>query len=183
MVLILYVAAAYVAWSMGWWAIYTWRIRRLQLINERFHRLVQGKFNDEDLYKWLVQRTNEFHRLLSDAEVPDGSLSYAEPVGGGYVATGTTSAKQNWLANRSDTAGWTYRAIQQAIGHYSDLRWQSLNPLHWLAMLLTLPQQVIKWVGGPADSTLGRFLSVVWAILLGVAALTGFTLRDVLFPN
>ena len=174
---------AYGAWSLGWWALYSWRIRRVNAIYRQYQAFADREFKDESIYPLLLRRTSEFQRLVKDAGVRDVTIPHVELAGYGYVSKGNASLMENWLANREDASHWTFRATQIALGYYSDLRWQSLNPLHWLFMLVTLPQQVIKWVGGPADSTLGRFLSAAWTVLLGVVAITGFTLRDVLFPD
>ena len=60
---------------------------------------------------------------------------------------------------------------------------QSLNPLHWVVMLLTLPQQAAKWIGGNPDGSLSRSLTVLWWLigaLAAAASLSGFNLRALL---
>lgn len=175
-----FLIAAYLVWSLAWFLIYTRRLNRLSAINERFSHSAQKQHSDESEYAWLVQRTSEFHRLIKEAGVPDSSVAYVEPLGLGQLVRGHASASDNWLAIRAETIGWTYRAIQQAAGVYMDRRMQSLNPLHWLLMLVTLPQHLISYIGFRGDSSLGRFLNVVWTVLLGIAAITGFTIRNIL---
>lgn len=141
------------------------------------------RHQNEAGYKWLMERTAEFMRLIRGADVEDTMVPYVRPVSPMHVETGHGSAMSNWLMLQEDCYQWTRRAISQARGVYKDRRIQSLNPLHWLVMVLTFPQQAVRWIGGNPDGSLSRGLTVLWWIVGAaavVAGLIGFNLLDLL---
>lgn len=171
--------AALLVWMVAWVVFYRYRLGRLTDIESHFTKSLAARHQDVAEYAWLQRHHHEFVELMKGADVIDSSLAYAEPVGWGQIATGTTSAMQNWLMLRDDSVRWTFRAIEQARGVYQRRLLSSMNPIHWGVMALTLPMQAVKWVGGNPDGSLSRALTVLWWLVGALALLLGFWL-DVL---
>ena len=161
---------AFIAWMVGWFVFYRHRLSRLGDIATHYTASLAKQHQDADAYAWLLRHSHEFVALINGAGIEDSTLAYAEPVGYGQLMTGTASAVQNWLALRQDAVLWTIRAFEQARGVYEARAMSSLNPMHWVVMVVTLPMQAVKWVGGNPDGSLSRALTALWW-LVGVVGL------------
>ncbi len=162
-----------VLWMVAWAVVYQWRLVRLDLLQRRWGEFIEGTGDEEPLYAWLSQRTAEFIGLVKGAGVQDSTFGHVEPRGLGMVETSHVSYLHNWLARRRDTVQFTYRAFEYARGVYKDRRLQSLNPVHWAVMFLTLPMQAVKWAGGNPDGTLSRAMTVLWGLIVAASVILG----------
>jgi hypothetical protein len=171
---------AFILWMVGWAAFYVLRARRVAEFHRRYEASLASRHENEADYQWLLRHNHEFQRLMKDADVADTTIAYAQRVALTHVATGNASAMENWTALHTDAISWTRRALVQASGVYEARFRQSLNPLHWVVVLVTLPMLAVKFIGGNPDGSLSRALTVLWWVVGAVAIIAGLIGIDLL---
>lgn len=103
--------------------------------------------------------------ILKKADVSDSVVPYAQPVGYGHIATGSTSVLNNFPNKLEDHAAMTSKMIDEAIGVYRQRFLETFNPLYWIDSIIYLPRTTLSYLGLSPDSVLVKLLNIVWWIV------------------
>jgi len=116
----------------------------------------------------FVEKTPRIVQLFRSAGVEDSKMPHIELVGYGHVSTSNVSVFANLTVTKEGIPAVVTGMFHQALGTYRSRMIDAINPLFWIEFVLTLPRQVLSYLGVPAQSIGSKIAQVVYWIVGGL---------------
>lgn len=97
--------------------------------------------------EWITANQTEIKRLVERAKVRAPIQSVMRPIGYNFAENAAMNALDNLLFLNSDVLLMARNAISVAKGYYLTQAKLSLNPLHWIEVVLFLPKEILTASG------------------------------------
>ncbi len=142
-----------------------------KLFRTRFMLKKYQKYTSDPNWKF-TESIPEIIKLLKSAGISDSQVTYIEPIGYGKIQSGLVSAFDNLGNTRADVVTLFNSKLHQAIGVYRSRAIETINPIYWLEFIITLPKQVLSFLGIPPEATLSKIAQILYwliSVLLSLA--------------
>lgn len=134
---------------------------RLDKLIKQYHEHMISKAKNENPNDF-IQNIEEMKMLLINSGQHSYQIPNAENIGYGLLSTAPIDLFNNMTFCSEYIISSMLLVMQKSIGVYKKRMREAFSLFYWVEYLIYLPSNIIKYCGGKKDSSLSRFLNVIY---------------------
>ena len=121
----------------------------------------------------ITQYKSQIRQLMRVAGIKDRYLPIVKPMGYGQLASMNVSVVDNIANLQEDVVQTNLIMFDEAKGNLRYKITQTINPIYWLDVALSLLPKMFIYIGVKPDSVFIKLAQVVWWLVVATSVVTG----------
>lgn len=136
------------------------RMVMVRYYQDKYTSYISDKNCDFTMYTYSIKK------LFNRANVKEGAVTVATPIGGGYTRTSKALLFENMGVLDYGIIAMMNSCFSKAYGTYQTRLLECFSPLYWIECVIFLPQKILAYLGVKDNGILTKSIQLLYWLSL-----------------